>query len=138
MEEPIWPSIGEQLTPYKLALGILLHSYVTTKDEICEECLHEAEEVSQVNMNSHSSFDVYATLAAVFVNMLRGADNRTLEIEPSLSDITSELEEKLKVGNVHETNVTGKKQSLQKKSACHFFFLASPHKLFDFQPIFKN
>ena len=99
MEEPIWPSIGEQLTPYKLALGILLHAYVTTKDEICEECLHEAEEVSQVNMNSHSSFDVYANFAVVFVNMLRGADNRTLEIEPSLSDITNELEEKLKVGN---------------------------------------
>ena len=36
MEEPIWPSIGEQLTPYKLALGILLHAYVTTKDEICK------------------------------------------------------------------------------------------------------
>ena len=99
MEEPIWPSIGEQLTPYKLALGILLHAYVTTKDEICEECLHEAEEVSQVNMNSHSSFDVYANFAVVFVNMLRGADNRTLEVEPSLSDITNELEEKLKVGN---------------------------------------
>ena len=42
-------------------------------------------------MNSHSSFDVYANFAVVFVNMLRGADNRTLEIEPSLSDITNEL-----------------------------------------------
>ena len=50
-------------------------------------------------MNSHSSFDVYANFAVVFVNMLRGADNRTLEIEPSLFDITNELEEKLKVGN---------------------------------------
>ena len=51
MEEPIWPSIGEQLTPYKLALGILLHAYVTTKDEICEECKTRDESVFFFNFS---------------------------------------------------------------------------------------
>ena len=97
MSEPIWPALSEQLTPYKLALGILLHAYVPTKDDMCEECLREAERLSEVNVNS--SFDIYANFAILFVKMLRGADNRSLRKEPSLTDIMSQLETQLKVGN---------------------------------------
>ena len=97
MSEPIWPALSEQLTPYKLALGILLHAYVPTKDHICEECLREAEQLSEVNVSS--SFDVYANFAILFVKMLRGVDNRSLRKEPSLADIISQLESQLKLGN---------------------------------------
>ena len=97
MSEPIWPALSEQLTPYKLALGILLHAYVPTKDHVCEECLREAEQLSEVNVSS--SFDVYANFAILFVKMLRGVDNRSLRKEPSLADIMSQLESQLKLGN---------------------------------------